>query len=94
MNDFIRYRSIGCTFFSLKQVDFDDLLDMEWCTWTQTQLDSDLLNHVLPVGLLIMDTESKELFKVVCTRTAHGHKHTAESVTKEIYGNELAQESI
>lgn len=91
MNDFIRYRSIGCTFFSLKQVDFDDLLDMEYCTWSETQLQADLRNQVLPVGLLLFDVIDGGVHRVVCKKTPHGHKHITE---KESYGSELAQESI
>jgi len=95
MNDFIRYRSIGATFYGIKQNDRDDLIDMTYCTWTATQLEYDLMNMSLPVGLLLMDITNGEVFKITCQRTAHGHRHIAESVTKEIMdGSELVSESI
>ena len=95
MNDIVHYRSIGSNFYCLKQECIDDILDMEFTSWTVTQLEYDLLNRVLPVGLLLMDITNGEVFKITCQRTAHGHRHIAESVTKEIMdGSELAQESI
>ena len=95
MNDFIRYRSIGASFYGIKQNDRDDLIDMTYCTWTEMQLQSDLINKVMPVGLLLMDITNGEVFKITCQRTAHGHRHIAESVTKEIMdGSELVQAGI
>lgn len=91
MNDFIRYRSIGCSFYGIKQNDIDDILDMANCTWTETQLQSDLRNQVLPVGLLLFDVLDGGVHRVVCKRVEHGHRHITE---KECYGSELAQESI
>jgi hypothetical protein len=95
MNDFIRYRSIGASFYGIKQNCIDDLIDMTYCTWTQTQLEYDLMNRSLPVGLLLMDITNGEVFKITCQRTPHGHKHIVESITKEMMdGTELVQEGI
>jgi len=85
VNDFIRYRTIGCSFYGLKQEDTDDILDVEHCTWTETQLQYDLLNKVLPVGLLLIDIDEK-VYRIVCTRVPHGHKHEVKPVTMDMKG--------
>jgi len=96
MNDFIRYKAIGCSFYGLKQEDVDDILDVEHFTWTETQLEYDLLNKVLPVGLLLIDIDEK-VYRIVCTRVPHGHKHSIEAVimqTKGLNGQELVQDYL
>ena len=91
MNDIIRYRAIGASFYGIKQNDRDDLIDFTYCTWTQTQLEYDLINQSLPVGLLLLDITNGDVHKVVCKRVPHGHRHITE---KESYGTELAQTDL
>jgi hypothetical protein len=83
MNDIIRYKGVGTTYFGITQESADDILDTRHMTWTNDQMEHDLLNKVLPVGLLLMDLQSGKLYKVMSKAVQHGHRHVIESVNKE-----------
>jgi len=83
MNDIIRYRAIGESFYGLTQEDVDDILDFRRMTWTVTQLEADLHEKSMPIGLLLLDVITKEVYEVVKEHRKYGWVHTTKNISQE-----------
>jgi hypothetical protein len=94
MNDFTRYRAIGESFYGLTQEDTDDILDFRNMTWTVTQLESDLHEKSMPVGLLLFDVITKEVYEVVKEHRKYGWVHTIKIKETNIGQEELVSDIL
>ena len=84
MSEPFRYCSVGCSFYGLTQQPVADILDFKEVEWSETQLVSDMHNKVLPMGLLIMDIVTNELFEITKKKGTYGWRQCKKAFVKEI----------